>query len=255
MLTPAQQSEFSSRGLIYLPSVLSKTDMNESSVRVYTLCKKAKCLRDDKWHAVDPHVARKLRKRVENSNAFGSSMTHELSENIGQLVDGGAIHQRTNRASVLFTLPNNLGGQTELNWHIDARWRSGFTLAGVQLFAFIDEVKSGGGGPVVVTGSHRLRMRENSGREAVRNQLSEHSFFASLFTKRPHDREELVGSCASVDGLQLELVEMTGQPGDVYLMDLWVLHTRWPNTSGSARIMLTQRFLLDSYAQKRVRPG
>ena len=53
-----------------------------------------------------------------------------------------------------------------------------------------------------------------------------------------------------VDGVDVEIVEMTGEPGDVYLMNLWVLHTRWPNQSREPRIMLTQRFLLQEARDK-----
>jgi hypothetical protein len=55
-----------------------------------------------------------------------------------------------------------------------------------------------------------------------------------------------------VQGGDLEVVELTGQPGDVYLMDLRVLHSRCANTLPVPRLMITQRFLLPS-AQKLMR--
>ena len=45
-------------------------------------------------------------------------------------------------------------------------------------------------------------------------------------------------------GVELAVGALTGEPGDVYMMDLWVLHTRGPNYSDSSRMMLTQRFRL-----------
>jgi hypothetical protein len=41
---------------------------------------------------------------------------------------------------------------------------------------------------------------------------------------------------------EIEVVELTGQPGDVWLMDMRVLHTVAPNVRSTPRVMLTQRF-------------
>ena len=126
-------------------------------------------------------------------------------------------------------------------------------FAGVQLFAFLESVKPGGGGPVVVTGSHRIETEENVPRETIRSQLRCHSFFADVLNHAPEERVDLVGKRSKLDGVELAVVELTGKPGDVYLMDLWTLHTRWPNYSDSSRVMLTQRFLLKE-AYDRVGP-
>ena len=40
--------------------------------------------------------------------------------------------------------------------------------------------------------------------------------------------------------------ELVGDSGDVYLMDLRVVHSRCPNTRPVPRMMITQRFLLAS---------
>jgi len=49
-----------------------------------------------------------------------------------------------------------------------------------------------------------------------------------------------------VQGVDQEVVELVGEPGDVYLMDIRLLHTRCPNTLRRPRMMITQRFLLAS---------
>ena len=41
-------------------------------------------------------------------------------------------------------------------------------------------------------------------------------------------------------------VETHGEPGDVYFVDLRVLHTPAPNSTPIRRIMLTRRFFLES---------
>ena len=44
--------------------------------------------------------------------------------------------------------------------------------------------------------------------------------------------------------VELQVVELTGAPGDVWLMDLRVLHSLSPNTSDRVRIMASQRYYL-----------
>lgn len=46
------------------------------------------------------------------------------------------------------------------------------------------------------------------------------------------------------------MVELTGNPGDVFLTDLRLLHTLSPNTRRTPRIMATQRYLLESVRTK-----
>jgi len=41
----------------------------------------------------------------------------------------------------------------------------------------------------------------------------------------------------------VKVVELTGAPGDVWLMDLRALHSASMNTSSRPRVMVTQRFL------------
>ena len=251
MLLATQKREFAERGIIRLPGLLSQTLMAESASRVYSMCRRAKCLRDDIWRAPSSsNAGRRLVKNIQRSNAFGGSMSADLAGCIHELVDGAPIHQRTNRPTMLFTLPENQSGRTDLDWHIDVRKRTDLRLAGVQLFALVNEIRPGGGGTVAISGSHRLALPEMVGREDIRKDLARSSYFAKLLDGEPNTREELVGTTDSVDGVDVEIVEMTGEPGDVYLMNLWVLHTRWPNQSREPRIMLTQRFLLQEARDK-----
>ena len=120
-------------------------------------------------------------------------MTPILDGAICDLVSDRQLQQRTTRPNLLFTLTQNYGHENKLDWHIDARRLAGMKLAGVQLFTFLESVKPGGGGPVAVTGSHRIETRENVSREIIRSQLRDHSFFADVFDYAPEARADLVG--------------------------------------------------------------
>ena len=47
----------------------------------------------------------------------------------------------------------------------------------------------------------------------------------------------------SVGEVALRVMELTGQPGDVWVMDLRVLHSAAPNAADRPRLMVTHRFL------------
>jgi hypothetical protein len=46
------------------------------------------------------------------------------------------------------------------------------------------------------------------------------------------------------------VVELCGEGGDVFLMDMRLLHTLAPNASRVPRLMATQRFVLDSIVER-----
>ena len=48
----------------------------------------------------------------------------------------------------------------------------------------------------------------------------------------------------------LEVVELTGSPGDAYLTDLRLLHTGAPNATNCPRMMATHRFVREDVIQE-----
>jgi hypothetical protein len=77
-------------------------------------------------------------------------------------------------------------------------------IPGVQVFVLLDHVAPQGGGTLAIRGSHRVRELEPT-----------------------PDR----------------VLEMSGNAGDVYLMDMRVVHAPAVNATKNARMMLTARFL------------
>jgi len=134
-----------------------------------------------------------------------------------------------------------------MGWHTDSpRLASGQPL-GVQLFGFLDVVEPGGGGTLVVTGSHRLL---NKGRfmtaPEVRDQLRSHGFFRRFDCEpptEPEDRARLMSETHRVGDVELKVMELTGQPGDAYFTDLRLAHTGRPNSSDHPRMMITRPFV------------
>jgi hypothetical protein len=145
------------------------------------------------------------------------------------------------RPQVLFTLPNADRWVLPTGWHSDGVHLASGERPGVQMFGCLDEVAPGGGGTVVVAGSHRV---ETEGRSLkakdLKRVLWREPFFQDLYAGRwagdglPRAR---------VGEIELEVMELTGAPGDVYFVDLRVLHSGAANAGERPRMMVTDRFV------------
>lgn len=115
-------------------------------------------------------------------------------------------------AQLLLSLPKQSPvSLARLGWHVDVR---AARFVGVQAFVLVDDVAPGGGATLALAGSHRVDTR------AIRADVTEDA----------------------VHALGLRVLEMSGRAGDVYLMDLRLLHAPSPNQRGVVRMMATSRF-------------
>lgn len=80
----------------------------------------------------------------------------------------------------------------------------------------------------------------------MRKKLINERYFAELMSDEIDDRLRLMREVGRVGNVELQVVEMTGEAGDCYFIDLRMLHTISPNALDVPRIMLTQRYLLES---------
>jgi len=134
------------------------------------------------------------------------------------------------------------------NWHIDLGGLPGeYSLA--RFFVVLEPSRPGGGGTGYVAGSHRLftALAEREGRfgssaQARRSLIAHAPWFGELSTTRPgEDRiQRFMHDGAEVDGVEVRVCEMLGEPGDVILMHPLMLHAPMPNVLATPRMMLTQ---------------
>ncbi|HXQ45717.1 MAG TPA: phytanoyl-CoA dioxygenase family protein [Caulobacteraceae bacterium] len=162
---------------------------------------------------------------------------------------GGREFDRTGqqRLRVLINLPDPAPWTTPRGWHTDSQQLASGQSPGLQLFAFLDVVGPGGGGTLVVTGSHRLL---KSGRfmtqPQVRERLNQHPFFKRFESEaptEPKDQARLMSETYLAGDVELKIMELTGQPGDAYFTDLRLAHTGRPNSSDHPRLMITRPFI------------
>jgi hypothetical protein len=121
------------------------------------------------------------------------------------------------------------------------------------VLAFAAQAPPQGGGTLIVQGAHALveqlvasgRARDGHSRQ-VRAVLARASdWFKTLMSNTPApDRiNRFMIEGATVDGVRLRVIELTGQPGDVVLMHPWALHAAVPNCAHYPRMMLGQSIL------------
>jgi hypothetical protein len=109
-----------------------------------------------------------------------------------------------------------------LNWHVDIASNPDDEIPGVQAFYLLDDVMPHGGATIALARSHRLPSEAS---RRLRGSL-----------KQSNAIQETVLS------FDTEIVEMSGKAGDVYLMDMRVLHTPSINATKNIRMMATTRF-------------
>lgn len=165
------------------------------------------------------------------------------------LVNDHPVFPMDRHPALLFTLPNATTWTVpHQHWHLDMPRLPAGGIPGVQIFACLETVEPGGGGTLAVTGSHRLLNQKGVRLSSadLRKRLQKERYFAELMADKTADRLRFMREVGHVGDVELQVVEMTGEPGDVYFMDLRVLHTIAPNTRPRPRIMLTQRYLLEA---------
>ena len=145
----------------------------------------------------------------------------------------------------LITLPTN--GQWVVPysmWHLDFPRLPHNQPIGLQIFTFLDQVEPKGGGTLVIAGSHRMLNCQDfmSSKEVKRRLNKQEHFFAKLFSPKTKNRENLLLDKGRSGDVDLSIIELTGNPGDIYLIDLRLFHAVSSNTSNRPRLMLTNRF-------------
>jgi ectoine hydroxylase-related dioxygenase (phytanoyl-CoA dioxygenase family) len=253
-LTSEQLDEFDRRGVIRLEALLSADRLRRVREHVQRRLALLGYWRNGEWHLDQaprlkwPDRGLKTSRVVGNNHPDVDAVLEEpgLLAAIDTLL-GGRPFDRTihKRPQVLFTLPNAGPWTLPSGWHADGLRLASGGCTGVQLFSCVDLVDPRGGGTLVIAGSHRLF---NLGR-VVRSKefnhfLRQQAFFRGLLGAEGSTAFADGGALPSggIDGIDLEVIELTGNPGDSYLLDMRMLHTGAPNASARPRVMLTHRF-------------
>ena len=227
-MTPDQKAFFRERGYLPLKGALTKKQL--APVRDYVLqeLKRLKIWSSGKTLSASLKKApafqqvAKLSGMIKQNDLHTKVITKDTLSAIRSLTERNLSPAQN---QFLISLPKqgdwSLNG---LNWHTDIS-SDGRRIPGIQAFVLIDDVRPHGGATLALTGSHLLAgQKEQNSR--VRQML-----------RRQGDLESELRS------LNLSIVEMSGQAGDIYLMDMRLLHTPSINATNKPRLMATVRYL------------
>lgn len=169
----------------------------------------------------------KLSGLVQVPGLHDALVTPELLDLVTVL---GGRRPSTVQETQLLLSPPNQGRWTlqGLNWHVDITAKGQDRPPGIQAFFLLDTTAPHGGATLALAGSHRADARRTASDLSLREVLS-----------RGGDWEHALRE------LDITLVEMTGQAGDVYVMDMRLLHSPSVNAGRRMRLMATCRCLLE----------
>lgn len=263
ILTPEQLDEFARRGVLRLAGLLSPDSVRRVREHVQSRLARLGLWKDGAWrlaHAAKPQwpaTAVKTSKAIGNKHPAVEALLEEpaLVSAVEALLGGSGVDRNlSGRPQILFTLPNADTWTMPTAWHVDIPRMASGRQPGVQLFAFVDTVEPRGGGTLVIAGSHRLL---NDGRfirsKVLWRLLRREHYFRALCSEMPlsaEGRGPLLGHAGTVGDVAVEVMELTGAPGDAYFTDLRVLHSGAPNTAEHPRVMATHRFVRSDVAQE-----
>ncbi|MCM5680182.1 phytanoyl-CoA dioxygenase family protein [Schlegelella sp. S2-27] len=166
----------------------------------------------------------KLSTLVKLPHVHEAWMTPELLTGIGRLC--GRPASLLQGSQWLLSLPGQGDWTLDgLNWHVDVAARPPDALPGIQAFVLIDDVAPRGGATLALAGSHRL----SGARASLREVLNASTHLET-----------------DLRALGVTVLEMCGRAGDVFLMDMRLLHTPSVNSTSRLRMMATSRVLLRS---------
>ncbi len=252
--------ELETRGITRVNGLLSEAEVRVARDIIYEIASEHDLYTSTGWQRSQSRfgVHKPFRAAINaltHSDRFPNLVSDSLIEVAEDLL-GEPVTPLHPGQQLLFTLPSAISWSVPNDvWHVDFPRLGKLGPPGLQMFTFIEDVQPKGGGTLVIAGSHRLLNTSNVIRsKKLKQLLRKEPYFRSLFDVERAPITSLENTAGSGGNLDMEIVELTGRVGDVYFMDLRVLHTLAPNASETARLMLTCRLPRVAIASKWLDP-
>lgn len=248
MLTSEQQLLFKTQGIVKLPSAVPKKQTESAKRFIIAELERLKLKTGGKLSAPKieslPHFQQttRLGQLIPTGPWLERLFAPELLASMRSI---GGLSSRAEKPQVqlLLSLPHkaawSLGG---LNWHVDQTPPRKDVVSGVQAFVLIDDLRARGGGTLALAGSHRLHYIPEAREDGAQRLLRRDPVLCELFNPAGIDADALFQQ-RDLCGVPISIVEMCGKAGDVFLMDMRVLHSPSINASKAIRMMATARLI------------
>jgi hypothetical protein len=267
MLSPEQRDQFDRDGIVKVESAFTESRAAHMRAVVWEEMKRRYGMEradSSSWHPHSPTGMKSSKKHPAFAAIFGPPLCGVLDD----LFRPGQWTMPRHAGQVLVTMPN----ATE--WRIPPRlWHSDFlyvlphveTVSAVKVWAMFERVGPGGGGTVQLAGSHRLMERYLRGRSGddldfkrVRDGfMGSHPWLKALTNDDgyPERNARFMVTGASIEGISLRVVELTGKPGDIFVTQPWVMHAAAPNATEVPRMMRSVAVYHTEYARSATDPA
>jgi hypothetical protein len=248
--TAELQHAFEQTGIIRLPKAFPRDAADAMLDAVWGYVeRKTPLRRHDATTWEPPRISFKNLKR---NRAFGALVDNPP---VRSALDGifGADRWRASQKGpqVLMTVPSAPPWVLPHRlWHMDTDFeRPPWPTFGVKLFACIAPLRPGGGATLAISGSHRLVGRfgptlaagRRGGNQVTWGRMMQQDPWLDDLRRagpEPERTRRLLGAPHDANGIEVEIVELCGEPGDVFVTHLQVFHCAAPNVADTPRMAL-----------------
>jgi hypothetical protein len=246
-LSSADKALFLERGVLMLPQTLPKSEAAGVKRVVLSELERLKLRSNGKLAAAKIQSlplfqqTTRLAQMVKMGSALERLFPDTLLKSMNGFLAAPLAKMPRPQPQLLLSFPHkeewSLGG---LGWHLDLAPSKKDEVTGVQAFVLIDDVQPRGGATLALAGSHRLHYLPSAKQGGIHGLLRQDAVFSGLFDSSRLPAEALLRP-RMVNGVEVSIVEMSGRAGDVYFMDMRVLHSPSVNATKNIRMMATIR--------------
>jgi ectoine hydroxylase-related dioxygenase (phytanoyl-CoA dioxygenase family) len=197
--------------------------------------------------------------RLKDDPLFQAVGSKPVLAAIDDILEGAHYPTPENWGAFFIAFPSKVEwGVPASGWHADANYTSAlWPPGGVKTHALFGDVPPRSGATLIVAGSHRLIHKwflENpppSGLRSadMRKSLRGHPYIRDLHREGEQNARiaRFLNRAEEVDGIPLQVVENTGEAGDVILLHPLVLHVAAPNAGTQPRLLLSGGVTTDDW--------
>ncbi len=246
MLAQSQVDELMSRGITHLQGVVAPNVIGAAEEHVWQFLASRGVDRHDRstW----PDRVDKLQP-LRKAGVFDGFLDGALEPVFDQLLGASSTDLGPGPQALLSMPSTDFWTLPHKRWHMDLPGRGPTDrLSALRVLGFVADVEPRGGGTLVVEGSAALvnqLVAATSDNDAgssskIRSALSQrHEWFDELMRPGPERIERFMNAAETIDGVDVQVTELTGLAGDITLMHPWTIHNIGANTSDRPRMMMT----------------